>query len=229
MCIWENTLAGVQDTIYPRVAPRELLAVTSEYVELTVFYTDGSLIEGSAGFAIHQTGVGRFGFKLQNPADVFSAELSALFMTLQHIVEVIQPQERCLILTDSLSSTKAMLSRRISWRPHPLVYECKQLCFDLTRDGIEVKFMWIPSHVGLVANELVDGEARYASLNESIFDRPLFPPKLGKTSLVKGMTEEVGFGRHWQICSLYITGSFTACMGSRVRRRKGALFPLYLG
>jgi hypothetical protein len=35
--------------------------------------------------------------------------------------------------------------------------------------------MWIPFHVGLVGNELVDGEARYASLNGSIFDRPLLP------------------------------------------------------
>jgi hypothetical protein len=35
--------------------------------------------------------------------------------------------------------------------------------------------MWIPSYVGLVGNELVHGEARYASLNGSIFDRPLSP------------------------------------------------------
>jgi hypothetical protein len=35
--------------------------------------------------------------------------------------------------------------------------------------------MWIPSHVGLVGNELVDGEARYVALNGSIFDRPLSP------------------------------------------------------
>jgi hypothetical protein len=28
------------------------------------------------------------------------------------------------------------------------IYECKQLCFDLMRDLIEVKLMWIPSHVG---------------------------------------------------------------------------------
>jgi ribonuclease HI len=43
------------------------------------------------------------------------------------------------------------------------------------RDLIEVGLMWIPSHVGLVGNELVDGEARrvYASLNGSIFDRLL--------------------------------------------------------
>jgi hypothetical protein len=46
---------------------------------------------------------------------------------------------------------------------------------DLMRDLIEVKLMWIPSHVGLVGDELVDGEARYESLNGSIFDRPPSP------------------------------------------------------
>jgi hypothetical protein len=86
---------------------------------------------------------------LSSPAGVFSAELSVLFMALRHIREVIQPPEKCLVPTDSLSSIKAMLSRRISWRTHPLVYECKQLCFDLLRDLIEVKLMWILSHVGV--------------------------------------------------------------------------------
>jgi ribonuclease HI len=153
----ENALAGVRDTMYPLVAPRELSVVASEYVESAVFYTDGSLIEGIAGFAVHRTGVDGFGFKLSSPAGVFSAQLSALLMALPHIREVIQPPEKCLILTDSLSLIRAMMSIRISWRTHPLVYECKQLCFDLMRHLIEVKLMWIPSHVGLVGNELVDG------------------------------------------------------------------------
>jgi ribonuclease HI len=57
--------------------------------------------------------VGGFGHKILSPAGVFTAELSALFTALRHIAEVIQPRERCLILTDSLSSIKAMLSRKI--------------------------------------------------------------------------------------------------------------------
>jgi hypothetical protein len=65
-------------------------------VESAVFYTDGSLIERSAGFAIHQTGVGGFGFKLSSPAGVFSAELSALFIALRHMREVIQLPEKML-------------------------------------------------------------------------------------------------------------------------------------
>jgi hypothetical protein len=46
---------------------------------------------------------------------------------------------------------------------------------DLMRVLIQVKLMWIPSHVGLVGPELVDEEARYAPLNGSIFDKPLSP------------------------------------------------------
>jgi hypothetical protein len=64
-----NALAGVQDRMYPLVCYR-------------------------AGFAIHQTGVG--GFKLSSTACVFSAELSALFMALRHIIEVIQLPEKML-------------------------------------------------------------------------------------------------------------------------------------
>jgi hypothetical protein len=85
---------------------------TSEYVESAVSYSDGSLIEGTTGFAIHQTGVGGFGFKFSSPAGVFPAKLSALFIALQQIREVIQPPEKCLILTDSQSSIKVMRSIR---------------------------------------------------------------------------------------------------------------------
>jgi ribonuclease HI len=111
------------------------------------------VIEGCAGFAVHQMGVGGFGHKIPSRAGVFTAELSALFTALQHIAEVI------LILTDSLSSVKAILFRKIAHQTHSLVYECKQLCWSLCQNGIEVRLMWIPSHVGLVGNELVDERA----------------------------------------------------------------------
>jgi hypothetical protein len=106
----EKKLASVQEAMYSLVALRELLTVTSGYGPLCIFYTDGSLIEGCAGFVVHQMGVGGFGYKIQGPADVFTAELSALFIALRHIAEVIRPPERFLILTYSLSSIKAMLS-----------------------------------------------------------------------------------------------------------------------
>jgi hypothetical protein len=81
------------------------------------------LIDEYVGFAIHRTEEGDFGYKMPSPVGIFTAELTALFETLRHIVEVIQPPERCLILTDSLNSVKALLSSKIS---HPLVYECRE-------------------------------------------------------------------------------------------------------
>jgi hypothetical protein len=112
----EKKLANVQEAMYPR----KILTVTSVYGASCIFYTDDSLIEGFAGFAVHQMGVGGLGHKILSPAGVFTAELSALFTALRW------PLKRCLILTDSLSSIKVMLSRKIAHQTHPLVYEYKQ-------------------------------------------------------------------------------------------------------
>jgi hypothetical protein len=110
----ETALSGVQTFMYSVVAPLELLTVTARYAASMVFDTDGSLIDGCAGFAFHRAGEGGFGYKISSLAGIFTAELTDLFVTLRHIGEVTQPPEKCLILTDSLSSVKAVLSRKIS-------------------------------------------------------------------------------------------------------------------
>jgi hypothetical protein len=72
--------------------------------DIQVRFFDSSLIDRCTGFAIRWTEEGGFGYKISSPAGIFDAELTALFVTLQHIVKVIQPPEKCLILTDSMSS-----------------------------------------------------------------------------------------------------------------------------
>jgi hypothetical protein len=67
------------------------------------------LIDRCAGFAIHRTGKDGFDYKIPSLAGIFTAELTVLFVSLQHIGEFIQPTEKCLNLTDSLSSVKALL------------------------------------------------------------------------------------------------------------------------
>jgi hypothetical protein len=47
-----------------------------------VFHTDGSLIDGWAGIAFHRTGEGGSGYKISSPASIFTAKLTALFVTL---------------------------------------------------------------------------------------------------------------------------------------------------
>jgi hypothetical protein len=55
-------------------------------------------------------GVSGFEHKILSPAGVFNLELSVLFTALRHIAVVIRPPKRCLILTNSLDSIRAMLS-----------------------------------------------------------------------------------------------------------------------
>jgi ribonuclease HI len=112
-------------------------------------------------------------------------------VVLRHIGKVIQPPEKCMILTDSLSSVKALLSRHISHRTHPLVYKCKQMCSYLLEDGVQVEIMWIPSHAGLEGNEIVDERARHTALNGAVFDRSLPPVDF------QGLTRSVLL-REWQ-------------------------------
>jgi ribonuclease HI len=40
----------------------------------------------------------------------------------------------------------------------------KNVCWSLCQNGIEVKLMWILSHVGLVGNEMVDERARQGTI-----------------------------------------------------------------
>jgi hypothetical protein len=68
----EKKLVNVQEVMYLLVAPRELLTVVSGYGPSCIFYTDGSLIERCAGFAVHQMGVGGFGHKIQSSAGAIS-------------------------------------------------------------------------------------------------------------------------------------------------------------
>jgi hypothetical protein len=50
----DRKLSNVQEAMYSLVAPCELLTVTSGYSLSCTFYTDGFIIEGCVGFAVHQ-------------------------------------------------------------------------------------------------------------------------------------------------------------------------------
>jgi hypothetical protein len=110
---------------------RHVLGISSPRAvagNIQVCYIDaflyGWLIYGCARFAFHQTEEGGFGHKILSPAGIFTVELT----TLLDFSKVIQPPKKCYILTDSLSSVKALLPRNIWHQTHSLVYECKQMC-----------------------------------------------------------------------------------------------------
>jgi hypothetical protein len=60
---------------------QKLLNVTFRYAPSMAFYTDGSLIDRCAWFAIHRTEEGGFVYKIPSSTGIFTAELTALFVT----------------------------------------------------------------------------------------------------------------------------------------------------
>jgi hypothetical protein len=96
--------------------PHALHSVVSSSCFLTLIFTDGSRSEEGTGFGIYVPGQQSFGYRLQKPSGVFTADITAL-LTALHLVGSDQPNE-FLILTDSLSS---LSSRKISPRTHSVV------------------------------------------------------------------------------------------------------------
>jgi ribonuclease HI len=121
-----------------------------------------------ANFAVHHSIDYNTEFRMRGPTSVFTAELATIHMAMDHIEN--EALGRYLILTDSMSSIRAMESRNFSLHTHKFVYECQQKCWQLTRSGREVSFMWVPAHVGIVGNERADFEARQATLGNMVYN-----------------------------------------------------------
>jgi hypothetical protein len=94
-------------------------------------------------------------------------------------------------------------------------------------DGVEVEIMWIPSHVELDGNELVDERARYAVLNSVVFDRPLPPVYF------QGLARSVLLRKWQEKWNASDTGRFAHSILHRVSLRpwfgskEPQLYPLY--
>jgi hypothetical protein len=73
-----------------------------------------------------------------------------------------QPGE-FLILTDSLSF------QNISPRTHSVVYECREVLWWLRANQFVVRLMWVPAHVGIGGNEMVDRIAKDSAASGNLY------------------------------------------------------------
>jgi ribonuclease HI len=122
---------------------------------------------GGRGFGIYVPVQQGFGYHLQEPSGVSTSEITAL-LTVLRFVGSSQPGE-FLILTDSLSSIETLRSRKISPRTHSVVYECKEALWRLRADQFVVRLMWVPAHVGIDGNEIVDRIAKESAASGNLY------------------------------------------------------------
>jgi hypothetical protein len=102
----EVPLSGVHANMYPIVALHRIYL---------------TLMDRVTGFAVHHPIDCNIRFRMRGPTSIFTAELAAIQMAIDHIEN--EALGRYLILTNSMSSIRAMEIRTISLHTHPFVYE----------------------------------------------------------------------------------------------------------
>ncbi|WP_230209703.1 reverse transcriptase domain-containing protein [Solemya velum gill symbiont] len=166
--------------------PSKLKAIADEYIEKNCsqsikIFTDGSKIpsgETSSAFVIPELKVCR-GYKLPPHVCVFTCELVAILMAL-YWVDEFRPIDAT-IFTDSLSALQSMI--HIGKHPRKIVLEILGVYTSMFKHGISLRFVWVPSHVGIMGNELADKAAKAALSSISEVSVPHSISEIG--SLVK--------------------------------------------
>jgi hypothetical protein len=118
----EDMRSALED--FPQVVSSSCSSISEKFSGSPLIFTDGSRSEEGTSFGIYVPGHHSFGYRLQELSGMFTAEITALLTALRFVGS--GQLGEFLILTDSLSSIKALRSRKISPRTHSVVHECKE-------------------------------------------------------------------------------------------------------
>lgn len=143
--------------------PRELYVqlfntISHEYINHKQIYTDGSKIEDGVGSAIYVDGNSHM-WTLPKYSSIFYAEQYALFQALLFIL-MSETHKKFLIISDSLSVITSLSNL---YSRDPVTQIIQATIKYLSESLYEITLLWIPSHVGISGNEIVDRAARIAA------------------------------------------------------------------
>ena len=122
---------------------------------------------------------------------IFTAELLAILMALQHINEMSNPPFAIVICSDSKSALSSIRSDSTSAR-EDLVREIVTVVHQLITRGTEVRFQWVPAHVSLSGNEKADRAAKRGARG---VESQIVNLKLGLSDIYSKLSDRVW--RHW--------------------------------
>ena len=140
------------------VYKQSFLEMCANFPNHRKIFTDGSKTDegvGCAALSFSETKPKKLSLRLPADASIYTAELKALILALKLAYQ--STEKSFLILSDSLSALQAIASRSFG---HPLLFEFHELHTSLLHDNFNICFAWVPSHVGIRGNEMVDNIAK---------------------------------------------------------------------
>ena len=129
-------------------------------------FTDGSKInEKVGGGVVIKVGesLDCFPVRIHDHSSVFMAELFAIRVALVKLSN--KSNTTCCIYSDSRSALQAIEK---FYSPHPIVQKIQENIQNCKDRNLEITFCWIPSHVGIVGNEVADRTAKDSLQLETI-------------------------------------------------------------
>jgi ribonuclease HI len=115
------------------------------------------------------------GERLYNNVSIMSAELNAIIMALEHLMEnkpLIANSNNIIVYSDSLSSLE-LLSSAPQYKLDIDTYHCLSIIDNLASSGIRTYLQYIPSHSGISGNHQVDEIAKNAINIDQPSGRPI--------------------------------------------------------
>jgi len=174
---WEHLKANVNMDYTSLKKGEDINMVTSaakeqlsdKYNNYLKVFTDGSVLDSGdvgAGFVIPFLNIKK-GFYLGRGFSIFSAELYALLMALNFILDFGKDLFGVVFCIDS----KCILYAITNWKSKirsDMIFEIRFLIHCLKMKNIIVELLWVPSHVGISGNELADQTAKEAAMNNVV-------------------------------------------------------------
>ena len=177
--------SGKKSESNPHILKDDFRKMQSRYKNYQQIYTDGSKEDSKVGCAVISDNHSNMQ-RIPDDSSIFTAEAKAIDLALDFI-STCDANNKFIIFSDSLSVLKAM---NHTSSKNPQIQKLLEKCHELLANK-EIALCWIPSHIGIQGNEMVDKQAKTSlSLEPTSFKIPFsnFKPSINKYILEEWQT-----------------------------------------